>query len=236
MDRTPSSRRVGQVAAAVAFVLLVAFLAWRAWEQQRKLEAVMAAPVAAPAPRAAPPQPPPSMAEPPDLPYGRWVRNTTAPQAPALDLPTADGSRFSLAQARGQVVFLNFWATWCPPCAKEMPTMVRLGQELARAHPGKFRMVAVSVDTSFDLVKAFFKQPAQGGRLPKDVTVVLDPEAARVTRAYYCAGRGACGPDDVKFPESYVVDRQGRITAFVIGDRDWSEPDARALLEELIKG
>ena len=114
--------------------------------------------------------------------------------------------------------------------------MVKLGQALTARHPGKFRMVAVSVDESADLVKQFFRNPAQGGKLPANVTVALDPDASKAVRPWYCKGRGACAADDVKFPESYIVDKSGRISAYVIGDLDWSEPAAMELLERLIAG
>jgi hypothetical protein len=116
-----------------------------------------------------------------------------------------------------------------------MPSMLALGEELAKAYPGRFKMVAVSVDESPELVKQFFAQPPYRG-LPKGVTVAIEPGAGEVTRQYYCQGRGACGPNDVKFPESYFVDREGRIVAFVVGDMDWSTPAARAYIEALIKG
>jgi hypothetical protein len=116
-----------------------------------------------------------------------------------------------------------------------MPSMVKLGQELARRHPGKFRMVAVSVDEQPGAVEQFFKAPVYGG-LPRDVVVALEPGAGPVTRGYYCGGRGACRPEDVKFPETYIVDKQGRISAMVVGDIDWSVPATRAYLETLIQG
>lgn len=113
--------------------------------------------------------------------------------------------------------------------------MVKLGQELARKHPGKFRLVAVSVDEEPGAVERFFAAPAYRG-LPKDVAVALEPGAGPVTRGYYCQGRGACRPDDVKFPETYFVDQRGRIVGFVVGDIDWSIPAARQYLESLIQG
>ena len=151
--------------------------------------------------------------------------------APPIELTALDGSRFSLASARGQVVFVNFWATWCPPCRDEMPTMVRLGQDLARRFPGKFRMVAVSVDEGADPVKEFFAGPPYGGA-PQGVTVALDDKDQTVTRSYYCTARGFC--PDIKFPETYIVDRTGRLVAYVVGPRDWSDPAAKAFLEALI--
>jgi thiol-disulfide isomerase/thioredoxin len=150
--------------------------------------------------------------------------------APPLELTALDGSRLSLASLRGQVVFVNFWATWCPPCRDEMPSMVRLGQELASRHPGKFRMIAVSVDEGWDPVKEYFAAPPFGGP-PGVLSVVLDP-GQQVTRAYYCSARGVC--PDLKFPETYIVDKGGRLVGYVVGPRDWSHPAAREYLEQLI--
>ncbi len=148
--------------------------------------------------------------------------------APALRLETRDGKAFSLADVKGQVVFVNFWATWCPPCRDEMPSMLQLGYQLERQYPGKFRMVAVSVDEGWDPIQQFF-----GGPPPNGILVGLD-RGQLATRAYYCAARGGC-PDSFKFPESYVVDKQGRLVAYVIGPRDWSEPAARRFLQRLIE-
>jgi thiol-disulfide isomerase/thioredoxin len=231
----PRLPKRGAVLAAVAFAALVALAAWKAVDATRQVEqlALAAAPPALPvAPPAGPPSPPPAER----LVLGQLLLSKAPPMAPPLSLPTVDGGRVDLATLRGQVVFVNFWATWCPPCGKEMPSMVKLGQELTARHPGKFRMVAVSVDESADLVKQFFKTQEQGGRLPAGVTIALDREAKQTVSPWYCTGRGACAADDVKFPESYIVDKAGRIAAYVIGDMDWAEPSARELLERLIRG
>jgi thiol-disulfide isomerase/thioredoxin len=150
--------------------------------------------------------------------------------APPLDLASLDGTRVSLAALRGQVVFVNFWATWCPPCREEMPSMVRLGQELAKRHPGKFRMLAVSVDEGWDPVKEYFAGPPFGGP-PAGLTVVLDQDAS-LARSYYCTARGVC--PDMKFPETYIVDKTGQLVGYVVGPRDWSHPAAQEYLERLI--
>jgi thiol-disulfide isomerase/thioredoxin len=148
--------------------------------------------------------------------------------APSFLGSTPAGKPLTVADARGQVLFVNFWATWCPPCREEMPSMLQLGRELAARYPGKFRMVAVSVDETWPEVQKFF-----GGQLPQGVDWVLDPEQ-RATKDYYCAARGGC-PDSYKFPETYVVDAAGRLVAFVVGPRDWSDPAARRFLERLIQ-
>ena len=149
-----------------------------------------------------------------------------APAPPILGW-TVDGKPVTLAETRGQVVFVNFWATWCPPCRDEMPSMLQLGRDLAARHPGKFRMVAVSVDDGWPEVMQFF-----GGRLPGGIDVVRDPEQA-VTREYYCLARGGC-PDSFKFTETYVIDASGKLVSFVVGPRDWNDPAARTFLERLI--
>jgi thiol-disulfide isomerase/thioredoxin len=148
--------------------------------------------------------------------------------APPLDLE-AIGGRFSLGAAKGQLVFINFWATWCPPCRDELPSMVALGKELSARYPGRFKMVAVSVDDDWETVVNFF-----GGPPPRWLTVARDANQD-VTRAYYCAARGRC-PDSFKFPETYIVDGTGRLVAYVVGPRDWSSPAIRRYLDRLIEG
>ncbi len=154
-------------------------------------------------------------------------------EAPAFDLAAVDGSRVSLASLRGQVVFVNFWATWCPPCREEMPSMMALGRDLEARYPGKFRMVAISVDEGWDPIKRFFAAEPYGGKTDP-LAVALDEPDQRTTLLYYCAARGGC-PGEYKFPESYIIDRSGRLVAYVVGPRDWSDPRPKAYLEQLLK-
>jgi thiol-disulfide isomerase/thioredoxin len=153
--------------------------------------------------------------------------------APALELAAQDGTRVSLASLKGQVVFVNFWATWCPPCREELPSMMALGKELEARHPGKFKMLAVSVDEGWDPVKAFFAAAPYAGKT-LGLTVALDKPDQGTTIAYYCAARGGC-PGEYKFPESYIVDRRGKLVAYVVGPRDWADPRPRTFLEQLLE-
>ena len=151
-----------------------------------------------------------------------------APLAPPVHALASDGRPFTLADAKGQVLFVNFWATWCPPCREEMPSMLQLGRELSERHPGKFRMVAVSVDEGWDAVREFFL-----GRLPSGIQFLLDP-GQQVTKDYYCAARhGQC--TEFKFPETYIVDASGKLVAYVVGPRDWNDPAAQRFLERLLR-
>jgi thiol-disulfide isomerase/thioredoxin len=154
-------------------------------------------------------------------------------EAPLLEVTTQDGGRVSLASLRGQVVFVNFWATWCPPCQEEMPSMMALGSELEAKYPGRFRMVAVSLDDGWDPIRAFFTAAPYGGKTAP-LTLALDRQDQATTVAYYCAARGGC-PGEYKLPESYIVDRGGHLVSYVVGPRDWSDPRARAYLESLLR-
>jgi thiol-disulfide isomerase/thioredoxin len=138
----------------------------------------------------------------------------TMPQ-PAPDFALKDwaGREVKLSSLRGSVVLVNFWATWCQTCVVEMPSMERLAQNM-RGKP--FRLLAVSVDDDWPTVRRFF---AKGTPLE----VLLD--SSRETPKRY-------GTD--KFPESFLVDKDGNIRYYVISDRDWTRPEVSACLDSLI--
>jgi thiol-disulfide isomerase/thioredoxin len=212
----PSPKRASPARAAgvAVAVLLLALFAWQTWRTLSTRPTIVR-------------QPSRSAVE--EFGVDR-ARDPSAP-APAIELAALDGSRFSLASARGQVVFVNFWATWCPPCREEMPSMLRLARDLEARYPGRFKMVAVSVDEDLAAVRAYFGAPPFSGA-PAGVTIAHDPDQA-VTKAYYCTARGSC--PDLKFPETYIVDKAGRLVAYVVGPRDWDHPGARQLLEALLR-
>ena len=135
--------------------------------------------------------------------------------APDFTLKDLAGHPVQLYALRGSVVLLNFWATWCPPCREEIPSMVRLNQ----AMQGKaFRMLAVSIDEGGrDAVAAFFRE--QKSVLPS----LLDTDGA-VARRY-----GATG-----VPETFVIDTRGVIVKKIIGPMDWNSPEVLAAIEDLI--
>jgi peroxiredoxin len=125
--------------------------------------------------------------------------------APAFSLPVlGSDASVSLASLRGQVVLLNFWATWCKPCEDEMPAMESLHQALG---PQGFALIAVSVDDDPRAVERFVT------RLGLSFPILLDPEkkAADAYQSY-------------RFPESYLIDREGVLVARYIGPRDWDSP------------
>jgi cytochrome c biogenesis protein CcmG, thiol:disulfide interchange protein DsbE len=148
---------------------------------------------------------------------------TAAPDFMATDLA---GNPVRLADLRGEVVLLNVWATWCPPCREEMPSMQRLHEEFATKG---LHVVAVSIDAEpgrFDL----------GGRRGGDVHAFaremrltfplwLDP-AGDIQRIYRVTG----------VPESFVIDRTGTIVKKVIGPTEWDSDANRDLIARLLEG
>ncbi len=126
--------------------------------------------------------------------------------APALALPDLDGKMHDLAELKGKVVLINFWATWCPPCRREMPSMERLQQALADA---PFVVLAVDVGEDADTIEAFTSQLDTQPTFP----ILLDTRS-RTMQAWKVAG----------LPTTYLVDKQGRIVASAIGGREFDHP------------
>jgi peroxiredoxin len=134
----------------------------------------------------------------------------------AIDFTLKDlqGKDVRLADLAGKVVLLNFWATWCPPCREEIPSMVKLNGAMA----GKqFQMLCVSIDDGGKSdVDAFF------ARQQLTLPVLLDPSST-VAKQYGLTG----------VPESFVIDKKGKIVKKVVGGLDWSSPDVIAFLTDL---
>jgi len=138
--------------------------------------------------------------------------------APALKLKDLDGAAHDLAQLKGRVVLVNFWATWCPPCRREMPSMERLSQAL-KGEP--FSVLAVDVGEDADTIDLFTSQLDATPTFP----ILLDTRS-HTLQAWKVAG----------LPTTFLVDKQGRIIASAIGGREFDHPEliraVRALLRE----
>ena len=133
---------------------------------------------------------------------------------PPFTLPDLDGDPWSLEAARGNVVVVNFWATWCPPCVAEMPALERLQKTFA-GQP--LQVIAVNVgDEPYDIA-LFLRQ------LPVDLTILLDGEG-RTSRAWKVRG----------LPTTVIVDAGGTIHHHVTGQREWDSPEIVATLRDLL--
>jgi thiol-disulfide isomerase/thioredoxin len=153
-----------------------------------------------------------------DLPPLGHKMNPVSPPlaAPDFTLPDLDGEARSLAEFRGKVVMLNFWATWCPPCRREMPSMQRLYEKYRERG---LVVVAVNQFEDPDLVFEFT------GRLSLEPTFpILFDRESRVSEQYKVKG----------LPTTYLLDREGRIHYRAIGGREFDHPEVEALIQGLL--
>lgn len=137
-------------------------------------------------------------------------------EAPDFLLRTLDGQNRSLQQDRGKIVLLNFWATWCPPCIREMPSMQRLYDKFSDKG---LEIVAISVDQGNpDGVRKFAE------KMKLNFPIVLDPE--QVTKQAYQVRA---------LPTTYLIDRTGRVVAVGMGPREWDGEAASDLIAFLLQ-
>jgi thiol-disulfide isomerase/thioredoxin len=126
------------------------------------------------------------------------------PPAPAFDLKDPQGRPQRLADYLGKPVILNFWATWCPPCREEMPSMQRAHQALAA---DGVAVIAVNVGDDAQAVDDFLFE------IPVDFPLPLDLDS-KVAQRYPLKG----------LPTTYVIDPQGRLVYSATGSRAWDDP------------
>jgi cytochrome c biogenesis protein CcmG/thiol:disulfide interchange protein DsbE len=139
-------------------------------------------------------------------------REGEAPRrAPVFELDDLSGKKVSLPKETGHVALVNFWATWCPPCVAETPSLEQLSRALG---PRGLRVLGVSVDDSVEDVRRFVAEHGV------TYTVLLDP-SARVSRRY----------GTFKYPESYLVAADGAVLRKYVGEVDWADPTVRAEIE-----
>lgn len=137
-------------------------------------------------------------------------------EAPDFTLPDVEGRPVRLRDLRGKLVFLNFWATWCPPCKLEMPSMERLYKTFKRT---EFAMLAVSIDRQgVQVVKPFMEE------LQLTFPALLD-SASEAARLYGLRG----------LPTTYLIDQNGRLIGAAVGGRDWYSTEAKALIAGLLR-
>ena len=138
------------------------------------------------------------------------------PLTPALTLKDLDGKTHRIADYRGRVVLVNFWATWCPPCRREMPSMERLFQKF-KGEP--FMVLAPDQFESFDLVFSFTGQLDPSPTFP----ILLD-EKSIASKAWKVKG----------LPTSFIVDKQGRVAYRAVGGREFDHPEIEKIIRALI--
>jgi thiol-disulfide isomerase/thioredoxin len=131
---------------------------------------------------------------------------------PAPTFAVSDGQQaVDLAKLRGQVVVLNFWATWCAPCIEEMPSIEALQQQMPQ-----IKVVLIASDEGFTEYESYLE------RHPVHVLTVLDDK--QTSNALYGSFR---------FPETYIIDKQGIVRRKLIGPQDFTSPEITDQLKKL---
>jgi peroxiredoxin len=136
---------------------------------------------------------------------------------PVIDfsLKLADGRTITLSDLRGKVVFLNFWATWCPPCREEMPSMEILYR---RFRSQGLELLAVDLMENSKTVSAF-----------------LSDNSLSFPAALDSNGRVGSNYGIQAIPATFIVDRDGKIILYTAGGRNWNTPAIIAAFEELLR-
>jgi thiol-disulfide isomerase/thioredoxin len=134
--------------------------------------------------------------------------------APDFEVKLHDGKPLRLSDLRGKVVFVNFWATWCEPCRKEIPDLERLTKEMEGL---PFAILAVSSDESFDDIRRLF------GQKESNMIIGLDVGGQAIAAQY--------GTE--KLPETYVVDQNGQLRLRFINAQPWTDERIHRYLEWL---
>ena len=134
---------------------------------------------------------------------------------PALELADLQGKKHSLADYRGKVVLVNFWATWCEPCREEMPSIERLRASL-EGRP--FAVLAVNLAEPESRIQKFLDT------MPLRFPILLDRDT-KTTRAWQAK----------VLPATYIVGADGAIRYRHVGELDWSKPEVRKQIVALMK-
>jgi cytochrome c biogenesis protein CcmG/thiol:disulfide interchange protein DsbE len=136
--------------------------------------------------------------------------------APGFALTSAAGRPVTLRGFRGKVLVLNFWATWCPPCVEETPSL----NALAAALKGRpIAILAVSIDTNAQRYRQFLQQ------YHVQYLTARDPSAALPHRY-----------GTVKYPETYIVNSRGEVVRKIVGAINWDSPQMVRYLKDLAAG
>ena len=136
-------------------------------------------------------------------------------EAPPLVLNDLDGERWDISAARGRWLFVHFWATWCGPCRKEMPTIQAI---FPKFDASQLEIVLINTAESEDTVFAFLAEVAP------DITPLMDSDGL-VTEQWQPRG----------LPATFFVDPDGRLRYLALGGRPWDSPEYLEFVQRLVR-
>ncbi len=157
-----------------------------------------------------------------------WIKSLVPPESPsgslqflsaATELPIFDkaGKKTDLAREEGKIAIVHFWATWCPPCVEEIPALSRFWDNYRTRDD--VELYAVSVDKDWKTIDAFMQKN------PSAIPLFHDPGASTAKRF-----------GTVQYPETYIVNAKGRVLFRVQGAVDWSSPELRNRIDQILAG
>jgi cytochrome c biogenesis protein CcmG/thiol:disulfide interchange protein DsbE len=149
-------------------------------------------------------------------PYIKFSPLRVGQPAPGFTLPGLDGKMVSLSDYRGHVVLVNVWATWCPPCVDEMPSMDTLYRELKGEN---FEILAVSIDALGKKAVAPFMK-----KYNLSFPALMDPDGT-IKTLFQTTG----------VPESFIINQEGILIEKVIGPKDWAAPPVVGFFRNLLQ-
>ena len=136
--------------------------------------------------------------------------------APSFEVvDNASGRKISSEELKGKVVFVNFWATWCPPCREEIPSVEALYK--AAGGNSNFKMITILYKDSYEGGTSFLKQ--------NGLTFPVYMDSADISARNF----GVTG-----VPETYIIDKKGTLRKRVSGPADWNSAEARDLINSLL--
>ena len=149
---------------------------------------------------------------PPESPSGSLQFLSAAPELPVFD---RSGHKTDLSKEKGGLTIIHFWATWCPPCVEELPALSGFWEKYRNR--GDVRLYAISVDKDWKTIEDFVKKN------PSSIPLFHDPGAATAHRF-----------GSMQYPETYIVNKSGRVLFRVQGPVSWSDPEVRSRIDQLI--
>ena len=146
----------------------------------------------------------------------RWLQDPLP--LDAVSIHDKDGKEINLSEFEGKIVLLNLWASWCPPCIRELPALDRLQKRLGGE---EFSVVAVSLDKDPQVARQMFNE-----RLSIEHLELYIEPAEQIGRFF---------PIDV-LPANFIIDKRGRAIGMLRSYADWDAPESDALFKRLISG